>query len=103
MKLWRVIQWGNPLEGGNGDDTSCIISASTMEEAISKGEEVFSNRDPHYMNGKSHCLHLLGEDHRPDGSPIVIVYCWEQPAINHAKTPSWGRILDTDDWEQIQE
>lgn len=103
MKLWRVVQWGNPVEGGNGADTQCIISAPSMKEAIQKGEEVFLDKSPNYMNGKAHNVQLLGQDDRPDGPPVVIIWCWEQAAINHARNPSWGRIFDSDEWEQLQE
>ena len=103
MKLWRVVQWGNPKEGGDGADTQCIISAHTMEAAIQKGEEVFQTTSPGYMNGKCHNIQLLGNDDRPEGPPVVIIWCWEQAAINHAGNPSWGRIFETDEWEQIHE
>lgn len=103
MKLWHVVQWGNPEEGGNGDDAQCIISASSFEEAVAFGEEHFQGYNKEYMSGRCHVVHLLGQDDKPDGKPVMVIYRWLQPSVNPSKMPFWLRELNSDVWEKIED
>jgi hypothetical protein len=95
MKLWQVIQWGNPVDGGNGPETQCIISAVDMESAIAEGNKhiqwhnSFVSKDTH--GWEAEVVYLLGEDFRPDGDPIVIVPVWVAHSFNDARSPAWHR------------
>lgn len=102
MKLWHIVQWGNPKEGGNGDDAQCIVSASSFEAAVKKGEEHFQSYDPLYMDGRCQIVHLMGQDDKPDGVPVMVIYRWLQPSVNPGKMPLWLRE-NGDVWERIDE
>jgi hypothetical protein len=103
MQLWQVIQWGNIVEGGNGPDTQCIISAVDMQAAIKEGEfriehhnlyiESMPSKRPAIRDwpNRADVAYLLGQDHRSDGDPIVIVPVWVAHAFNMAHSPSWHR------------
>jgi hypothetical protein len=103
MKLWHIVQWGNPEEGGNGDDAQCIVSATSFEAAVKMGEQHFQDYNPSYMDGKCHVVHLMGEDDRPDGDAVMIIYRWLQPAINPSKMPYFHRHENSNEWEKISE
>jgi hypothetical protein len=103
VKLWHVVQWGNPEEGGNGDDGQCIISASSLESAVARAEQHFQDYNPSYMAGKCHIVHLLGQDDRSDGEAVMINYRWLQPAVNPGKLPTWHRHENSEIWEKVQD
>lgn len=103
MKLWHIVQWGNPQEGGNGDDAQCIVSASSFEEAVSFGEQHFQDYDKDYMDGKCNVVHLIGQDERPDGKPVMVIYRWVQSAVNPSKMPCWYRHDNSSIWEKIED
>lgn len=103
MKLWHVVQWGNPIDGGNGDDAQCIISASTFDSAVAFAEQHFQEYNPTYMDGKCHVVHLLGQDDKPDGEPVMVIYRWLQPAVNPSKMPYWYRYENTAVWLENKE
>ncbi len=103
MKLGHVVQWGNPEEGGNGDDTNCIVSATSFEEAIKTAEQHFQDFHKTYMNGKCQIVHELGQDNRPDGAAVIIIHRWIQCSANIAKMPYWHRNETTDIWERYDD
>lgn len=95
MKLWHVTQWGNVIDGVNGWDTQCIVSASTMEAAIEKGEIHISDYGSgKYRDGKADTIYLLGDDNRPDGEPKLVVRVWVAFADNLGHYPSWHKHED---------
>jgi hypothetical protein len=105
MKLWHLIQWGNKDEGANGKDTQCVVSASTMEEAIEYGSsllrDVFAWKD-----GQLDHVILLGYDEIPDGQPICVIGGW----IEHGwsmrteyQHQRWFRHPENNQWLTQQE
>jgi hypothetical protein len=103
MKLWHIVQWGNPEEGGDGDDAQCIISASSFESAVIMAEQYFQDYNPTYMNGKCHVVHMMGQDDKPDGAAVMVIYRWLQPAVNPSKMAYWYRHIHSDEWEEVIE
>lgn len=87
MKLWRVVQWGNPSEGSKGHDTQCIISAVSLEKAVEKAKECFAD----WQNGQADIVFLLGKDKRPEGPPVVVVPKWVAPSYNLGVDANWRR------------
>lgn len=94
MKLWQIIQWGNPKDGGDGPDTQCVVSAMHMKDAISKAKDhlhqhnQFPKKD---WTDEVDMILLLGEDQRPNGDPILVIPVWVAHAFNMANSPSWHR------------
>ena len=99
MKLWRVAQWGNVNEGGNGEDTNCIVRANTMDSAIKITEEYFNQWGKNaFKHGITDCVMFLGEDASPLTEEKVVVRKWLEHAINLAEYPAWTREWNTNVW-----
>lgn len=115
MQLWQVIQWGNIVEGGNGPDTQCIVSAIDMQAAIKEGEARIEQHNYYMRSMPSHgaaiqdwksradVVYRLGDDPRPNDNPVVIVQVWVAHAFNMAHSPSWHREYDTNNWMTSEE
>jgi hypothetical protein len=97
MKLWHVVQWGNEMEGGNGEDTNCLVRAPDMEIALALAYEHFNFHSLGWKNGICDVIMLLGEDSLDDEAKVVM-YKWKAHAFNPAKYPSWHRDPHTGEW-----
>lgn len=101
MKLWQVIQWGNPKEGPDGKDTQCLVSAKDLESAIAIGEfHIRLQNGETYRNGRAHCVILLGHDDMPDGEAVLLTIPWLNAGFNLGRKPAWHRSYDGGEWEK---
>lgn len=105
MKLWQVIQWGNPDEGGNGKDTQCIVSAKDLSSAVEKGFLHIERYNEGIENWETRIdtVRLLGQDDRPDGEPILIVGVWLAHAQDMPGNASWHQSHRTKEWLTTKE
>jgi len=102
MKLWYICQWGNPDDGGDGPDTNCIVRAPDLQTAIVLAQDAFSRHydKEQWRDCKADSVYLIGEDLSPSNEPKLITAIWIAHAYNLAGYKSWGRIFDTDQWEE---
>jgi hypothetical protein len=98
MKLWHVAQWGNKDEGGNGDDTNCIVRAPDLKSAIDFAENYFNMQGHGWKNGEADVAYLMGEDCSDDDKTQLVVLIWRNPAFNMLDYPSWHRHPVTNEW-----
>lgn len=97
MKLWIVVQWGNELEGPDGEDTQCIVRSNDMMDAITFAEGCF--RPYKWKNGQADMVCLLGDDGAIDDDKIsLIVPVWVNNAIYGGNYLSWHRHSATHEW-----
>lgn len=102
MKLWQIIQWGNKVDGVDGRDTQCIISAIDMFIALDHAATHLGdfNLDvPTWKGGQADAVYLLGEDDKAMGHPMLIVPIWYGYAANLGKNFAWYYYHDTDEWK----
>ncbi len=98
MKLWHIIQWGNHKDGANGWDTQCIVSAKDLKSAVDKAQLHIGDYGNGYRDRLADCAHLMGEDGKPDGEPVLITNVWVAVGVNMGKYELWHRHPESNEW-----
>lgn len=106
MNIYHVVQWGNPFEGGNGEDGQYIFAAKSFDDAVSFGEQHFKEWNAAmgksgYMRDRIHIVHFMGRNDMPDGDPVLLLSRWQSSSCNFGKMPYWCRQLNSDIWEEF--